>query len=394
MNRIIVLICFLSVFLLQVYGLEADFYKSEFIDKRFGVLLDCTAPLCIGDKITVTADDGTKIILKQLTLDYESDNFRWLFDEYLRSKGYRINKTKDTYFRNLTLVGLCESEKHVLFTLDYPKNYFQKMKDFKFKLIKVGDFANVTAYTFISTNKKSSDNYETLIWIDKKEDLYCSSQNLTYYNSIYFGMKNMYKEYYTNLIDLFTYKINDDLSHYENSLDNYEYYDPQTANWFLRGIFESDETVYNELNDRFKMLIEYQEGIEDQLKNQRLLKRYALPVPIAKEYFETYNTEEIKLRSINISGKLPKNKTELKRYISWMEKYIVPVIYEAEDMGDLDVNPFCDFYNTQVKYDLVKGGLKITSAGRDKVFGTDDDQSYIVRYDFNPKDYGDLYSYL
>ena len=68
-----------------------------------------------------------------------------------------------------------------------------------------------------------------------------------------------------------------------------------------------------------------------------------------------------------VEGELPVNNDELRSYLNWI------VIIEGVDT----VENLKDAYGKSIKFEVIKDGLKATSAGPDKVFDTQDDEVFV-----------------
>jgi len=99
-------------------------------------------------------------------------------------------------------------------------------------------------------------------------------------------------------------------------------------------------------------------------------------IPKTKELYNTqkkgtWNDEVFPLKqdvkTPRLSRDLPTNKEELSIYLDWL--CIIEGVSNPYELRDA--------YGTSIKFEVIKVGLKATSAGADKVFDTQDDEVFI-----------------
>ena len=149
-------------------------------------------------------------------------------------------------------------------------------------------------------------------------------------------------------------------------------------------LLDFDSTIHLKLNKSLSTLddtfIRYSIMIPTFLleeQNKSLLENYTMKVEDKIELLFkiqnniNYSVDNKKKKIDIIEISLPQTKQELNEYLSWISKI------EGYDTPD----ELVDVYGTQIEFKLTADGLEAVSAGRDKIFDTKDDQSYLSRYD-------------
>ena len=298
---------------------------------------------------------------------------------------------------------LCPSKKHVIYSLDgyYPE------PDVVYSLKYHSDFSGMRVY-YVTDEKffYLSDHYRDMIWIDLERDKFCGSY---YFPAYDFWRDNPlkaedYKEQYLLLKDFYVennraaYKRLDEAlatKSYNELSSGYDF-----ANYAYSGIYrflrDYDKPLAEKLSEENG---EYKKKIEDYqdiLRNMGLLKMYTCPVSKADEryrefkYYEQYR-EVKKGPRPDIKEELPVNEAELQVYLKWIRKYDIRdnksnIKYDRfgyrppeKKLGPSD-EEYWDYYGNPLKFELTGEGLKVTSAGRDGIFGTEDDQYFLSKY--------------
>jgi len=295
-------------------------------------------------KVVVTAEDGTRVIVRQ----------------------------RDKKF----FLVLCQHENHVLGIIPSYKateNKIENVSSNNFDLVKVDESDNVSVYSLnhdITRNDKS--NPQSLIcWMDTKYDKYCGGIGV---NPVPIRVKTINEsdtEYYNYTKNAHTYMADYCVTLYEDAVKKYSLlYEaepryPLYINPYIWYISNYDKEFAEKLSNRYEdlrtVILKYSN--EERFSNQRLLMKYTSPV------WQINNRSNRAERKSLIEGELPVTELELKEYIGW-----VSAVFNKE-------LPLKDYYGTELRFDLEKEGVRVFSAGYDKQFDTDDDQTYLSRYD-------------
>ena len=357
---IIFISCFvLLIALLTIINFSIHRFYTDFTDEkdndyftRFTFLKN--------REITVTADDGAKIIIK------EQNPKRAHFKDpyYMSDFGPAISYV------------LCENETHVLTKIKHPEDYFNKYTgDYKLSLKKVKSHEHVTEYLFIFTfniNEKIKEEmttYNYTIWMDIEHDKYCGGEFYYPVSTKNFVTKTKTgQKFYNYTSDMFVEWMQNDLADITKSLNEYKSFSDPGVYYIIQdmiSVYDFDKG--EELNAELSELIQRRDSMKDQFRNQTYLIEYTSAVWQLKEYQRTPITEK-NIMTIAIHG-LPSNEKELGNYLKW-----VAAIFDVK-------YPIEDNYTTKINFKLTDDGLEAVSAGRDKIFGTKDDQNYLSRYD-------------
>ena len=116
-----------------------------------GGITDDNQPFLIGEKVTVTADDGHKVILQQLNPFYDKAGTM------------------------ITICVLCEKETHILLIFRHRSDFFESPNKYNTKLTKVKDYEYVTSYNFTPNLMFSFTlaPQSIFLWLDHNDDISC-----------------------------------------------------------------------------------------------------------------------------------------------------------------------------------------------------------------------------
>jgi len=131
-----------------------------------------------------------------------------------------------------------------------------------------------------------------------------------------------------------------------------------------------DKQMWESYFEEMHILSKELSAIRDKIENQEQLKKYTKPLSVICDYWPG-GIKLRKLDAIKNDTKLPRTEEEFAKYMHWLG-----------GNENIKVQQLPDFYGTPIKYELLEGiGIKATSAGRDKVFDTEDDQVHISTYE-------------
>jgi len=383
MNKRLILLCAILVSCTHLFSVELDkyvdhmkmlymYYDYKINEVRLSV--DDLPPLLLDEtKTEITADDGTKFILKQWNPEYKFDALY----------GLGVEEMKEYESKYIIFVVLCEHEIHVVSRIYYDKQYFDGVSAQDFIVEKQKECENVTLYNFIYNKKNYTKDgrwyvgkEEEYVWIDKKEETYCGAFRYEY--GSYSNDKEAYQKSRAILEDMYIDVVNTEMLKSENKLNNY--YDYDSYYYTQQALVEIiDEDIVAELEKKLDDLYERKYEMFDQMDNQRLLMHYSLSIIAVKcliNIGELYCDLEVDDITSKLPDGLPTNNEELIRYLYGMSRYF----YDFAE-GGYEQLPLLDYYGIPIKFEITADGLKATSAGRDKAFDTEDDQSHLSRYD-------------
>ena len=333
-----------------VYGLTVDEVKAHYKidDSEFFIFMD--------EKYIVEAEDGANVVIRKLNPSY---------DEKVKNTHGSIKVDNEVYY-----FVLCEDEKHILVSFDDEKNYFQKYKD-TVKLEKHSDFKNVSSYNFTyltySPNSLGLSDERTLatelIWLDKKQDEHCGS----------FMHEPKSNEYYDYVKDFYLFIMYEEMKRCTKMLENdIDYRLNKSAYLPYRSISIHDKELSDELKDSMEFLRENQDrSIKNWRRNNSRLEWYSDSVSNMLYILYLRFSQDFSDERPNIKGDYPVDDIELEEYLRWLTE-----TYQILRGGNFE--GFIDYYGTPLKYKITPDGLKVTSAGRDKILETGDDE-YILR---------------
>jgi len=362
--RKFLIIALFFIFSINVFGLpiddfikkdrsNLDFTKTEYSEE---------IPLVVGNKIVVTNDDN-KIVIQRLNPLYQ------------RRIVYNTNRRPYPLadFEVVTSLIMCENG-HVLGTVRHPEYYFTEPNYFTLKLERDEDFKNVTLYKLLfdfEFNGKPQQR-EWLIWFGHdKEQFCCGCRDDVDYSYL---TKNKSQDFINNryelLKDMCIKYTQDDLERLRMAVKTYTIVPMSLDNTFTSFIYLNDRELSQKISDDLNELQQkaWSEEYGIVLANRGRLKRYTLPIWLAVRDSE-WNAQVPRVE--NLSDELPRTEEELKDYITWITRGFRPFF---DDEVALDI------YKTPIKFELTEEGVLATSAGEDKEFGTEDDQSFLSEY--------------
>ena len=332
----------------------------------------------LSEPVTITCqEDGAKVIVK------------YVKTSYIVVAGRMFGNYTPTIVYNPCVV-LCESGKHLLGFVgghhdsrpigwNEPIPIFSNNHDItlpEFTLEKSNAFSNVTTYklTTVSNNEPPLPGGTLMpqfmtIWLDNTDkDEHCGGYNylVPVYNEGY---------QYDKIKDMLLFEI-------ESYLQNYRDFFmavPPKGIWFppnldteyaLDIIRQFDEEIYEKISAQYRELANKRSDNAGFLATRVYLYYYTmLKSQVYEKSFIAF-ADEI----LNIPEELPTNQEELELYLNWIERKLRLVRQHNTPAGSM-----IDHYGTQIKFEVIPEGLKATSAGADKEFGTVDDY-WIIRY--------------
>ena len=342
-------------------------------------------------KINITADDGEVVVLTQHEHMSEvpfnkKSALIYLFDE------------KET-----CLLGTFSSGNY-LFT--------ENEEDYTIILKKVLDFENVTLYDFILTytyidyhssilrfrSWHMADEYhpqppmlgETLtytlkIWIDKEDGIYSGSLTYTPIELTVSSFEAY--EYYKGIEDVLLYLAKEEFNNFEKDFNKGM---PHEVDFYfdkiLKSIMINDLDTGEKLQKEFNILrtknIDVMQQFIHRENTKIMLTWYTSSISTLKERLDYNRTIFEGLLSIpdrpEVADEYPVTEKELEAYKDWLLDIFMQRVVYRNGIEQIRDTPLDDYWNP-VKFELVDGGVKATSAGPDKIFGTDDDLVYINR---------------
>jgi len=255
------------------------------------------------------------------------------------------------------------------------------MIEYDFDLVKLKDYKNVTTYSFTikyhDIHGAEDVEYSIMIWFDRNHYRYCGGHGFGDYYQMPLSIDKVTeadKKYYDYIKDLYIDIINDEMNDYSKSLDDYIEFREFNIGRYIHYIYSYDKEFGDELKSRYRDLINRQNEYtnNEQIRNQRLLIEYSSPI----WQISYLNRGNIWRGALPLKGGLPKTEKELGIYLDWLaenrDKYI--------DETSVIPLPLKDIYGEPLKFTLEKDGLRVSSAGLDKIWGTADDQTYLSKY--------------
>jgi len=313
------------------------------------------------EELVITADDGTKVILNRLNNAYEK-NVRFI-NKYLNG----VDNENECYY-----LLTCEHKDNILLVFDEEKNYFQKFKENLFVDIHY-KYDTMMFYKFnYIYDADLMTNRDIIFWIDKENKKYCGSFLFPYLN-----FEDNYEDcedgerYYNFLKDICVEYAKNEIIRCNNLLENdIDFQLDITAFQVCQPLLfygkEQWDSLLTELN---KLYLEENRSVKLLARNQNRISGYINSVSMFQRFYKSLSSDMFRPHGDtrpNISGELPINDEELSEYLAWQMK------------GYIEGFIMIDIYDTPVKFEIVSEGLKVLSAGRDKVWDTEDDQ-YLIR---------------
>jgi len=341
-------------------------------------------------------------------------------------------KERIPYDKSVSYVLLCEDKTHILYAFYHLKDFFSNHKDnYTLTLTKAQDYKRLISYNFNFISicpDGTTDIYkrpikelaiDQTVWVDKDEGKFCGSTayqplNITEFYADYdayqshkiYGefvieiynryeepelkeyLKQKYdvpelqdyleknyaadvavltrlKEYVTAVSDIYIEYIENDIKRYDIT-DRYEFIsDNKRAELYLRLLNFADVYDAKELStewEQAKMALE-EDANNFKKTKYTILTRYT-------PYFDKiiYIADE-KAKELKLKRRLPTTEDELSKYLIWLDFFYAPN------------NNRLDIYGVEIKVEIIPNiGLKATSAGYDKIFGTADDIVFVREY--------------
>jgi len=336
-----------------------------------------------GLKINITADDGTKFVVRQISFGHYENIFYdpltlsvyglMLEDETAVLASFILNKT---YFYSDYVIKI--NKAYSFESLDV---YIMKFYDLE------NEVRNIFKFPGTEIDKESiikSRNIQPMaisFWIDKNNNIFNGGDDIIAYQINKSYNPDLYtKEQFFLLKDFYIDLINRNNKEMSLALETFSKCHVLSLDYVFTAMLEYDtenKGMWESYLKEGKALSKKLFDIRDKIENQERLKRYTKPLSVICDYWPGV-VELQKLDAIRNDMKLPRTDEEFVRYMHWLdgneninnEKYKSGVVL--------------DFYGTPIKYELLKDiGIKATSAGRDKIFDTEDDQVHISTYEEN-----------
>ena len=341
-------------------------------------------------------------------------------------------KERIPYDKSVSYVLLCEDKTHILYAFYHLKDFFSNHKDnYTLTLTKAQDYKRLISYNFKFISicpDGTTDIYkrpikelaiDQTVWVDKDEGKFCGStayqplnitefyadydayQSHKIYSEFVIEIYNRYeepelkeylkqkydvlelqdyleknyaadvavltrlKEYVTAVSDIYIEYIENDIKRYDIT-DRYELIsDNKLVALYLRLLDFANIANAKELNtewEQAKMALE-EDANNFKKTKYMILTRYT-------PYFDkiTYIADE-KAKELKLKRRLPTTEDELSKYLIWLDFFYAPN------------NNRLDIYGVEIKVEIIPNiGLKATSAGYDKIFGTTDDIVSVREY--------------
>ena len=336
-------------------------------------------------KIIITADDGTKMVLR---CNYAPEGILPL----------GIGLSKNDAKKIMPYALMCEHEIHVLYAFYHWRDWFDVDIEKKINVKKARDFQSAITYNVFVLPYSGPDGHPKgvsgaiyweftvrdniqnwiLAWVDKENDKYCGSlaRKLSGgYNSFVTDEECM--DYYVHTKDIYLHEVNDFLESYKKILQKRDIAQIDGTNVSMDShsspalnsiISQYDKEEYNALTSEYQRLMPIYDEFRMLYYNKCRLELY---LSFTKSEIKKVIDKDRYLKNKelpNIEGELPVNEDELVIY----RNYIPEISYSSKN----------DIYGTLARYELLEDiGIKVTSAGADKIFDTDDDIWIIKHFD-------------
>ena len=341
----------LALFILAsavTYGSTVDDYREQ-----YRIFDD--EPLFTDDLVIIEAEDGRKVHIRKLNPYYDENVRIPTKSYYVTNIGWQTFGQNECYY-----FVLCEDEINIINYFDQENNYLQKYAD-KMRLELYKDYDVFSSYHFTYLFDTEKDYLRTLkVWFagdicvtlsdinDKYRDLYQDIRNVCF---------DIFRTEVVRCVELFEKKID-----YGFNMEAY-----YAARFII--VFEDEEIsvkIRNELNKA-----QFNQFYSENLVGVNLTISLPFHAKTVTEFKNTFKLVNKTLESSpNIEGELPRTEEELEEFINWkLNNY-------ASDNPSLT-----DSFDNPVKFEVVKEGLKVISAGKDGIFDTKDDQFFIRTYE-------------
>jgi len=366
-KKIILVLLFCLIFPLSVlYSVSIDDYIEKYI------VINDDEPFFLDIEVVILVDDGTIFILKKLNPYYDVQ-VRSPYSGDLIVSPYSkelvaYNENESFYFI------LSEDKKHILYKFDEQRNYIQKFSMY-LTANRQDKYENVTSYkiTFPLLLDYELQDQSLFVWLDNKSSKYHGSLN---YPPVYFNDNSVKsdeeKEVYDCLKDMYIDYVEKELNRCQKLFyADVDYRLDQTIRLSATVIKAFDEQLAQELFEKIN-LTDFWQNKTDIYKrlNTKLLSDYCRTVNMIQNFNNQFDSRKWFAETRpNIKDELPTTKEEMLEYLRWQS------LNFKEGRGHDDA------YGTSVRFEIIPEGLKATSAGKDKVFDTDDDQYFVRTYE-------------
>jgi len=334
-------------------------------------------PFTIGNKVLIeNQEDGKSLVLQRLNPYYEMDRDNPPVREgvvWAKIAGWK-DPLED--FNVVTSLIFCPDGTHVLAALLHPEYYFTEPNNYIFEMKKYGDFKHATLYTldfkFEFNGKTFNQNW--LIWLGNDANALCcdsdfsKSVELFSYTPYGYGFPEDVLERQRELIGDMATKYTEE--QIENLRHEMTLYRPASLSYDRRLAVYVDPNKYEKFEEEVEEMRAERRTYEYMAKiaNRGRLQRYTLPVWLAAIDSE-WNAQAPLIE--NLADELPRTEEELKDYVAWITRGFRPFF---------DYEVAIDMHMTPIKFELTEEGILATSAGEDREFGTEDDQSFLSEY--------------
>ena len=386
------------------FAVPATFFKENSQSS------ESTDPLFIGVAFEFTADDGTKFYVQEI--DYKYREQKPYYKSYGRVMNIHIMPiTRDHYWKQrkytqdfVSYAILCEDKDQILDFFKLHKDFF-KRDDAKYelKISKDKGYENITTYsfnlkyTFLDYEDDLESGGEIVVtsefWADKKHNKYCGSLEYPpfplmpkYFNDTKLMLSSGYivhiginrdelNEYYFCVADYYLEIIDGYIDEARQKIANDEvaYVDDVVRN-IMQLIRECDNGTWKNKNKEFEMF----ENKNVIIFIKQTLNDYTQYIDVKISEFEKqllngYRLSEEEQQALEhkpkFENQLPTTEEELKEYIEWMR-----VLHRTY------ADKIYDYNGIEIKFELIPGGLKATSAGLDRIFGNEDDIVFVREF--------------
>jgi len=440
MKRFFGFICLLFLAASTLFCVSVD----DFLLSKQIVLAE-NEPLFSDNKITLTADDGTKIVLMQVNPYYTPENENRDVKGYYDS-GYEKNTTLDWiyYVQSECMVSdriperfrsyllLDETEKQILYKFDDIPEYMTTHAD-SIKIEKGEEFENAVCYNFtylkndyfslmqpfkFEVEIKPISTEHEVFWLGKGENTDLSGSfkcppKIKEEYPVYLGLSYRTEEgaaVYKKIKDIYLYFVNKELDRCDSLLavGGPDLNVSHSIHLAERTIIQLDKEYGRKLQKRLEEMHEKQSEVLVVKKfNESFVRslvstvsgvKYDIPW-LLKSLDNELNSDDqyyVKLRESsgfeerkkqieerigrlkefensrpNIQEELPQTEDELVAFLEWRTLAVSLVRPSFVIDGKI-----VDWYKTEVKFELIDGRLKVSSAGYDCKFDTADDFVY------------------
>jgi|GEM_PF-3495399 len=363
------------------------------IDEDIDIMTDDKHPIItkqpLGDGAIrdIIAEDGTKFVISPISFGIYMNMFYdpisldvyglMCEDETAVLVSFIVNKRHDNrYFSSDDVIKINKS--HSFENLDV---YYIKHYSLYNELRWIFNPFNAEIDKEAIIRSRNIQPITTLFWIDKNNNIFNGGDNIRAYQINKAYNPDLYtKEQFFLLKDFYIDLINRNNKEMSLAIETFSRCHILSLNYVFNAMLEYDtenKQMWESYLEERKSLIKELSSIKDKVENQERLEIYTKPLSIICDYWPGA-VELQKLDAIRNDMKLPRTDEEFVRYMHWLDG--------KENINDerFKSGVILDFYGIPIKYELLEGiGIKATSAGRDKVFDTEDDQVHISTYEEN-----------